>query len=141
MIWHPNMPKPTADESRRLKLIMSMSCAICALHGDVQKRTLECHHIVRGGKRLGHWYTLQLCKGHHRGIWDLRSPQSSQVAICDGRKAFRAAHGGYDDLQIWQRQQFVLGLDDALPSSKIFKRATLSEAERSGLRVTSSENT
>lgn len=121
--------KPTQEEQRRIKLIMGMSCAVCALHGDVKKRPLECHHIVRGGRRLGHWFTLQLCRGHHRGHWDQRSPQPAQVAISDGRKAFRRAHGGYDDLQIWQRQQFVLGMDDSLPVSKIY-RAPLTEAER-----------
>jgi hypothetical protein len=36
-------------------------------------------------------------------------------------KAFRAAYG-YDDLELWQRLQVMLGLDDALPSSKVYKR-------------------
>jgi hypothetical protein len=122
--------KPTKDEATRIRLIMGMSCCICALHGDVSKRALECHHIVRGGKRLGHWYTLQICRGHHQGQWDKRNPQSAQVAISDGRKAFRRAHGGMDDLQVWQRQQVVLGYDDALPPTKILPRRSMSEAER-----------
>ena len=130
--------KPTKEEAARIKLIMGMSCAVCALHGDVSKRALECHHIVRGGRRLGHWYTLQLCKGHHQGQWDRRNPQPAQVAISDGRKAFRRAHGGYDDLQIWQRQQVVLGMDDELPPTKILPRRFMSEADRT---LQQSENT
>lgn len=114
--------KPTKEEAQRIKLIMSMSCAVCALHGDVSKRALECHHIVRGGRRLGHWYTLQLCKGHHQGQWDRKNPQPAQVAISDGRQAFRRAHGGLDDLGIWQRLQVILGMDDSLPPSKILPR-------------------
>lgn len=114
--------KPTKGEAARIEFIMSMSCAVCALHGDVSKRALECHHIVRSGKRLGHWWTLQLCRGHHQGHWDKRRPQLAQVAISDGRQAFRRAHGGLDDLGIWQRLQVALGLDDSLPASKVYKR-------------------
>lgn len=123
MIGRSKAPPPTQEEQRRIKLIMGMSCAVCALHGDVSKRALECHHIVRGGKRLGHWYTLQLCKGHHQRQWDKKNPQLAQVSIKDGRHAFRRAHGGLDDLGIWQRLQVVLGYDDSLPASKIFKRS------------------
>jgi hypothetical protein len=136
MIWSKNMPKPTKAEQTRINLIMSMSCCVCALHGDVSKRALECHHIVRGGKRLGHWYTLQICRGHHRGIWDERSPQPAQISIADGSKAFRAAHGGLDDLQIWQRQQFVLGLDDSLPATKILPRRHVPQTEAQRLTTT-----
>lgn len=122
MIAHRNTLKPKKIEQDRIHFIMGLSCAVCALHGDVSKRALECHHIVRNARRMGHWYTIQLCRGHHRGIWDERNPQLAQVAISDGMKAFRRAHGGYDDLQIWQRQQVVLGYDDALPPTKVFKR-------------------
>jgi hypothetical protein len=132
--------KQTAEEAARIKFIMSLSCAVCALHGDVSKRPLECHHIVRGGKRLGHWYTLQLCIGHHRGLWlktETLLPRY-RVAISDGRQAFRRAHGGYDDLQIWQRQQVVLGYDDALPATKIVPRR---EALTEATCLTTAENT
>lgn len=132
MIMHKNMVRATKVEQTRITLIMSMSCIVCALHGDFQSRRLECHHIVRGGKRLGHWYTLQLCVGHHRGLWlpsETLLPQY-RVAISDGRKAFRAAHGGLDDLGVWQRLQVTLGYDDALPVSKIYRRPDLqTEAE------------
>jgi hypothetical protein len=135
MIMHRNTPRPKKAEQDRINFIMGLSCAVCALHGDVSKRALECHHIVRNARRMGHWYTLQLCRGHHQGRWDQRNPQPAQVAISDGRKAFRRAHGGLDDLQIWQRQQVALGYDDALPATKVFKRianAMLTEAEVSG---------
>lgn len=123
-----NAPPPTKAEKTRIDLIMGMSCAVCALHGDVSTRALELHHIVRGRKRLGHWWSLQLCRGHHQGQWDRKNPQIAQVAISDGMKAFRRAHGGLDDLGIWQRLQVVLGLDDSLPISKIVPRRFMSEA-------------
>lgn len=126
-------PPPTKAERTRINLIMGMSCAVCALHGDVSKRALELHHIVRGNKRLGHWFSLQLCKGHHQKQWDKKNPQLAQVAISDGRQAFRRAHGGLDDLGIWRRLQVVLGYDDSLPPSKLVPRRLpkhlLSEAD------------
>jgi hypothetical protein len=123
MIAHKNWVAPTAKEQARNDLIMGMTCACCALHGDVKERRLELHHIVRS-HRLGEWYTLQLCVGHHRGLWAPTDPMlpKYRAHVHGGRYRFRRAHGGYDDLQIWQRQQVVLGYDDALPPSKIFKR-------------------
>lgn len=131
MIWHKNMARPTKDETDRNDFIMGLTCACCALHGDIQERHLELHHIVRS-HRLGEWYTLQLCVGHHRGVWASDDPLLKKYRhhVHGGRWAFRRAHGGYDDLQIWQRQQVVLGYDDALPTSKIYKPAALlTEAE------------
>ena len=113
-----NAPRATKRERARIAVIMAMSCIVCALSGDFTPRALECHHIVRGNKRLGHWYTLQLCVGHHRGIW---TDQVVKVGISDGRHAFRDAHG-YDEFELWQKQQVVLNLDDSLPVSKIVAR-------------------
>lgn len=133
MIWHRGMVAPTAEEKARNDFIMGLHCACCALHGDFKERRLELHHIVRS-HRLGEWYTLQLCVGHHRGLWAPSDPllQKFRAHVHGGRKAFRKAHGGYDDLQIWQRQQVVLGYDDTLPASKIYKpEKALTEAEKS----------
>jgi len=119
MIWHRNYSGPDPLEHARMERIMSLSCIVCALYGDITPRRLECHHIVRGNKRLGHWYTIPLCVGHHRGVdW---TDQAVQISIASGSRAFREAHG-YDDLQLWQKLQVVLGLSDALPPTKIFKR-------------------
>lgn len=85
---------------------------------------LECHHILQGNKRLGHWYTLCLCKGHHQGIWTgeqcERFKEAFRVAISDGRKAFREIYG--TELDLWLKTQHLLGLDDSLPATKIVPR-------------------
>src|SRR6185312_16309058 len=94
MIWHRNYSGPDPLEHARMERIMSLSCIVCALYGDITPRRLECHHIVRGNKRLGHWYTIPLCVGHHRGVdW---TDQAVQISIASGSRAFREAHG-YDD--------------------------------------------
>lgn len=117
-MMHGNSKRQTKSEAARISLIMGMTCVVCALSGDFQKRRLELHHIVRANKRLGHWFTLQLCLGHHRGLW---SDQVVKVGIADGRRAFKEAHG-YDELELWQKLQMALGLDDTLPVSKIVAR-------------------
>jgi hypothetical protein len=110
--------KHNKREAVRLTLIMQMSCVVCALVGDLRSRKVECHHIVRDNRRLGHWFTLPVCVGHHRGEW---TDQVVRVGIASGRHAFKEAHG-YDELELWQRFQVSLGMDDALPASKIVAR-------------------
>ncbi|MDB6101204.1 MAG: Recombination enhancement, RecA-dependent nuclease [Gammaproteobacteria bacterium] len=117
-MMHRNAKPATMAEAARNTRIMALSCVVCALKGDFSPRPLECHHIVRGNKRLGHWYTLQLYQGHHRGLW---TDQVVKVGIADGRHRFKEAHG-YDELDLWQKLQVTLGLDDTLPKSKLVAR-------------------
>lgn len=120
-----NAPRATKAEKERNDTILALHCICCTLSGDFRKRPLEAHHIVRGNKRLGHWYTLQLCIGHHRGEW---TDQPIRVGIASGRHAFKEAYG-YDELELWQRQQVALRLDDTLPGSKIVRRRHVALAQ------------
>ncbi len=113
-----NQPRQTKAERVRNNTLRRLHCILCTLAGDFRMRKLEIHHIVRGNKRLGHWYTLQLCAGHHQGKW---TNQVIRVGIKSGRHAFRAQYG-YDELELWQRQQVALGLDDSLPPTKVLPR-------------------
>lgn len=132
MIWRKGCPRATPAEFERMDLIRSMGCMCCALKGDVSTgKTIEVHHVKSGNKRLGHLYTIPLCSAHHRGARGDRDAKDPYVH--GGMKAFREFFG-YDDLQLWQRLQVVLGQDDTLPTSKIVPRrlpAALSEAEKS----------
>jgi hypothetical protein len=119
MIWHRGATRTTSDEFERMDRIRMLGCMCCALKGTTTPEKVEIHHIIRGNKRLGHWYTIPLCGAHHRGNRATRATLGP--AVHDGMKAFRAAYG-YDDLELWQRLQVMLGLDDALPSSKVYKR-------------------
>lgn len=109
---------PTVAQQAAFLKMRELGCIVCALVGDVRPRKIEAHHIVRGNKRMGHRFVLPLCLGHHRGKWN---DQIVRVGIADGRKAFKEAHG-YDELELWQKLQVTLGLDDTLPVSKIVAR-------------------
>lgn len=111
-----NQPRPTKQEKIRInRLKQEIGCICCLLRFNIQTRPVEIHHIVRGNKRLGHWYTLPLCRDHHQG-----TGTGMWTSIRAGRKAFRAIHG--DELDIWLKVQHMLNLDDELPSTKILPR-------------------
>lgn len=127
MIWHVNAQRTTALEFERMDHIRTLGCMCCALKGNTTATVVEIHHIIRGNKRMGHWFTIPLCGAHHRGSRATRDTLGP--AVHGGMKAFREAYG-YDDLELWQKLQVMLGLDDSLPPSKIVPRKALrTEAE------------
>jgi hypothetical protein len=110
VIWHRNAKPWTIDEQARAdRMAEEIGCVFCALN-DVKGRCDHRHHIKRGNVRMGHWYTLPLCERHHGYCHDGTIKNSQQ-------------------LQAWFKVQHMLGMSDELPASKIFKRATLTEAE------------
>ena len=77
----------TKAESTRITRMMRLGCIACAKL-DIPHIAQENHHIVEGNRRLGDWYTLPLCRGHHQGDWtsDQREVLGERcVAISDGR--------------------------------------------------------
>ncbi len=135
MIAHRNYVRPSAEEQRRISLMMQLGCVACALLGTPNLEYTECHHIVEGNKRLGHLYTIPLCAGHHRGIWTCEQyewiPVTKLVSITmtlglstrSNRRNFVAAYRPERDL--WERVQNKLGLPLTWPASKIVPRLTL----------------
>lgn len=60
-----SLPPPTANESQRMDMLKTHRfCVACLTHGPV-----ELHHILSGGGlRLGHRYTVSLCRPCHSGV-------------------------------------------------------------------------
>lgn len=45
---------------------MQLGCVVCHLQG-FPGTPAEVHHLLRGGRRIGHLHTIPLCSpGHHR---------------------------------------------------------------------------
>lgn len=62
----PGKGAPTKDEAAWMSAIVAYGCIACRLDGH-QPRPTAVHHILRGGVRMGHKYTLPLCDpGHHK---------------------------------------------------------------------------
>ena len=113
----------TKDEQHRIDLMMPLGCVACA-YLDIVNVGSDLHHILQGNVRLGHWYTIFLCPGHHRGAW---SPEQIEliephlrVAISDGRRAFARAY--CTERQMWETVQVRLKLSTAWVVSKLVPR-------------------
>lgn len=108
-------------EAQRIADMMKLGCVACA-HLQLPVPAIECHHILDGHRRLGHWFTIPLCRGHHQGDWRSSPvPPLQRVAISDGRKAFTAIYPS--ERELWDRVQVRLHLSRAWPVSKVFPRA------------------
>jgi|SRR5689334_5304052 len=115
--------KPTKYEQQRFDAMMRLGCVCCA-QLDIPNPAIDRHHIVKGNKRLGHWYTLPLCPGHHRGVWTPEQieliPPDLRIAISDGSKLFEKQYGS--ERELWTKVQRRLKLPTVWPSSKILPR-------------------
>jgi len=116
-----NQPRPTKEEAQRMKIIKAGGCMLTWLKFG-EKKYAEVHHIVKCGKRLGHWYTIPLSPWYNQKTCDPGKTESEMRAkygasVKDGSKAFLASHH-YTELELWQKLQVTLGLDDELPKSK-----------------------
>lgn len=120
-----NQPRPTKEEAQRNKIIKANGCMLTWLKFG-EKKYAEIHHITMPGKRFGHAYTIPLSPWYHRGTCDPGKTKDEMRAkygasLADGTRAFIASHH-YTELELWQKLQVVLGLDDSLPPSKIVPR-------------------
>jgi len=56
---------PTKAEKQWMNAITQLGCICCHLTGKGQTPA-EPHHMLSGGRRLGHLFTIPLCPTHHR---------------------------------------------------------------------------
>lgn len=62
----PGKRTPTVDERAWMTAIVEYGCIACRMEGFGYVRPAV-HHILRGGVRMGHLFTLPLCDpGHHQ---------------------------------------------------------------------------
>jgi hypothetical protein len=98
-------------EQLRVERMMRLGCIACAWL-DIPCVAQECHHILSGGRRMGDWWTLPLCRGHHQGDWTIEQRRvigpRCLVAISDGSKAWAESYPTQKEL--WELVQERLGL-------------------------------
>jgi hypothetical protein len=101
----PGKRKPTREEERWIKAALNFGCWACVLDGHAPRPTAY-HHIVVGGRRLGHLFGFGLCDpGHHQnGGQDFisRHPNKAQ---------FEARYG--TELEILAKLKVRLGFFDS----------------------------
>lgn len=114
----------TKSEQRRVDLMRSLGCVACASCGWLNTNELELHHLLDGNRRLGHAFTIFLCRGHHRGIWNSVQIRALvpkyRVSISDGRKRFTQIFG--TERSLWERVQVTINDPTLWPQSKLVPR-------------------
>lgn len=95
---------PTKAESARLAAVKRLPCIACVRYGtSPQAGITEAHHLLLGGRRIGHQATVSLCEWHHRAvpIYGCTSAKMTELwgpSLANGSKPFHAAFGSDQDL-------------------------------------------
>ena len=118
-------------EQQRIESMLALGCCACKVEADRfsswPSASPECHHMLSGGRRMGHLFTIPLCAGHHRGDWTPEQKvywraQGIQYmpSIAGGRKSFVFHYG--TERWFWEKTQEQLGLPIDWPESKVVAR-------------------
>lgn len=93
--------KPTKANLQRFALFQEIGCICCRLDGR-GREPADVHHLVEGGKRLGHNFTIPLCVWHHRGqIENMNARDATEIygpSLANGSKPFVAKYGTEKEL-------------------------------------------
>lgn len=89
----------TPKEKRHLARVQQLGCVVCRNLG-LGPTPAEIHHILKNGRRIGHFHTLPLCVVHHRGGVN----NNEAVSRHPWRKEFEARYGTEQQLlqQTWR---------------------------------------
>ncbi len=94
---------PTKAESARIAKIIVCGCLACRAERVEQLQRTEAHHLLSGGRRRGHGFTVPLCGWHHRGEppphWTTLTARAAfGPSLRLESRAFHARYGSDDDL-------------------------------------------
>lgn len=96
----PGKSAPTAAERRWLDAIVAYGCIACRMDG-LGVVPPAVHHILRGGVRMGHLFTLPLCDpGHHQN-----GAQFGKVSRHPWKARFEQRYGSEEYLLAWLRAE------------------------------------
>ncbi len=101
---------PTKDERRRMERIVELGCIACRKEGIQQPA--EVHHLLDGGVRRGHSFTVALCAWHHRGQLYLMHDTDGMTdnfgpSLFVDSRSFHATYGSDEELLTYQNQQLT----------------------------------
>lgn len=97
----PGKRTSTKDEKAWMDAVVAYGCIACHIDG-VAPRPTAIHHLLRGGRRIGHKFTIGLCEpGHHQNGKPLKL-----VSRHPDKAAFEKKYG--TEAQLLKRTQRVL---------------------------------
>jgi Recombination enhancement, RecA-dependent nuclease len=83
----------TNAERRWMDAITQLGCIVCLMTGR-GPTPAEPHHMLRGGRRMGHLFTIPLCPIHHRSGRDDEEVTSRDQC----QRRFEARYGSEQSL-------------------------------------------
>ena len=90
-------------EKAWLDTITRLGCCVCHRQGNAGTPA-EVHHLLSGGRKIGHLSTIPLCSpGHHRNGDD-----DIKISRHPNKARFEAAYGSECELLAWEREQVLI---------------------------------
>lgn len=86
---------------RRFRAMQWVGCIACRLDGRPGEPA-DVHHLLSGGRRIGHHATIPLCPWHHRGIANegARAAESMRgPSLARSKRAFVERYGTEEELR------------------------------------------
>lgn len=78
MVMWKGQPRATPEELEYLARVRQLPCCVC-LPGEQDSPT-EGHHCLVGGKRIGHFFVIPLCRNlHHKQVHMLGHAMQKQL--------------------------------------------------------------
>lgn len=104
---------PTAEESAWIVAVKSYGCICCRLNPLLGLKVAsggacQAHHLLSGGIRRGHLFTLGLCPWHHQGeppvegMGEADAINTYGPTVATGSKPFHEKYGTDDELLEFQ---------------------------------------
>lgn len=102
--------RPTLAESARMGRIKALGCVACHVNRALGLYDAcpgwpyaDAHHLLSGGRRRGHEFTIALCPWHHRTMPPVQGMGTEDAIAVYGptlerQKAFRDYYGTDDEL-------------------------------------------
>jgi hypothetical protein len=117
--------KPTPAELEMFAGMRRLGCVACRLNREIGMPTvafsqsnLEIHHVLSGGRRIGHHATICLCHYHHQGkrlpFANLGYTEQAKVygpSLEREPKRFRAIYGSEESLIDFQQKLLAIAAD------------------------------
>ena len=94
------MKAQNKEERAWMDAIVQLGCVICLREGQ-GPTPAEVHHMLSGGRRMGHMFTLPLCYQHHRS----RRNDADVVSRDQNQRRFEARYGPEAELLAWVKDQ------------------------------------
>jgi hypothetical protein len=94
----------TKADLLRFAQLQSLGCVACLHNGNYSEPDI--HHLLSGGRRRGHQFTIPLCPAHHRGV--AHDPELHGPSLALSPKSFRQAFG--TDEELLERTNDLIGV-------------------------------